>query len=133
LGIANPTLILNNFGVKEWTAKKERIKMSEQIYNPNKLTAELQAANLPVASVSSSGRIDYSRELTASEKRTAKTVTEAHDLTPLTKDLRQEAYRSAGITNDDLLFALWDQIIKGDSTGAVALQAKMEAIDLKIN
>lgn len=107
--------------------------MTENIYNPRKLTAELMAANLPIAGVSSTGQIDYARDLTASEKRTAESIVTAHDPSPITKDARLEAYRSAGITDEDLIFALWDQVIKADNTKVAVLQNAMEAIDSKIN
>jgi len=107
--------------------------MSKNIYDPKKLTIELQTAGLPVAGVSSTGRIDYQRVLTASENRKADKIILAHDPTPSTKITRLQAYQAAGITVEDILFALWDQIIKGDSTKSAVLKMEMEAIDSKIN
>lgn len=43
------------------------------------LHAELETAGLPVVGVSSDGRIDYSRELTAAEQTTAQAIIAAHD------------------------------------------------------
>jgi hypothetical protein len=107
--------------------------MTEAIYNPQKLTEELKAEGLPVAGVSSSGRVDYSRELTASEIKSSQAVISAHDPAPKTKDLRIQAYLDAGITLEALVFALWDQIIKEDGSAAAGLQAKMETINSGIN
>ena len=107
--------------------------MTENIYNPQKLTEELQAAGLPVAGVSSTGRIDYSRVLTASEIKVSESVIEAHYQAPLTKDLRIQAYKDAGITPEILIYALWDQIIKSDSSAVTVLKEKIEAIDCGIN
>ena len=45
------------------------------------LTDELAAAGLPVVGVSSDGRVDYSRELTAAEQTTAQAIIAAHDPT----------------------------------------------------
>ena len=47
--------------------------------NVKLLYYELKQASLPVEGVSSDGRIDYSRELTAQEQSTADAVVAAHD------------------------------------------------------
>jgi hypothetical protein len=52
------------------------------------LHAELEAAGLPVIGVSSDGRIDYSRSLTAAEQTTAQAVIAAHDPTKRERDVR---------------------------------------------
>jgi len=52
------------------------------------LTEELIAAGLPVVGVSSDGRVDYSRELTAAELTTAKAIIAAHDPTKRERDER---------------------------------------------
>lgn len=62
--------------------------------NVSLLTDELIAVGLPVVGVSSDGRVDYSRELTAAELTTAKTVIAAHDPTKRERDettARQQA------------------------------------------
>ncbi len=48
----------------------------------------LAAAGLPVVGVSSDGRIDYSRNLTAAEQATAQAVIAAHDPTKRERDER---------------------------------------------
>ena len=58
--------------------------MPDKIFDPKKLTSELQEAGLPVAGVSSTGRVDYSRELTKTEKILADQVTSCHDPSPST-------------------------------------------------
>lgn len=52
------------------------------------LHAELEAAGLPVGSVSSDGRVDYSRDLTPTEQTTAQAVIAAHDPTKRERDER---------------------------------------------
>ena len=47
--------------------------------NSRLLHHQLEQAGLPVIGVSSDGRIDYSRELTAQEQATAAAVIAAHD------------------------------------------------------
>jgi hypothetical protein len=93
----------------------------------------LKKAGLPVEGVSSSGRIDYSRELTASEIKSSETLIKAHDPSPAAKDMRIQAYLDAGITLETLVFALWDQIVNADSSAAAALQTKMGTINSGIN
>ena len=103
--------------------------MSENIYNPKVLTDQLQKAGLPVASVSSSGRVDYSRELTKAELINAEEILKSHDPRPTDFDLRVDQMQKAGVTFEMLVFALWDQIIKGDSSAATNLNEKMVEID----
>ena len=50
------------------------------------LHEELITASLPVVGVSSDGRVDYSRELTAAEQTTAKAIIAAHDPTKRERD-----------------------------------------------
>lgn len=52
------------------------------------LHAELEAAGLPVGSVSSDGRVDYSRDLTPTEQTTAQAVIAAHDPDKRTREER---------------------------------------------
>ncbi|MCJ7519875.1 MAG: hypothetical protein MUO42_09440 [Anaerolineaceae bacterium] len=107
--------------------------MLEIVYDPKKLTIELQTAGLPVAGVSSAGRIDYSRKLTAAETRSADAIIAAHDPSPNVEESKLEAYKAAGISIESMVFALWDQIINGDSTKTAELKTIMDAIDSKIN
>lgn len=64
------------------------------------LHTELEAANLPVASVSSDGRIDYSRDLTPEEQATAAAVIAAYDSGKRERDERssRDAARDAAIS-----------------------------------
>ena len=108
--------------------------MAEILFpNPEKLHKELEAAGLPVVGVCNTGRVDYSRALTKTESSKAKSVVDSYDPKPTTQKLRIKAYSAAGITLEDLVFALWEHLIKSDSTKAAAIQVKMEAIDALIN
>lgn len=49
------------------------------VYDPLQLVAELIAAGLPVEGADATGRVQYSRELTAAEQTTAQAVIAAHD------------------------------------------------------
>ena len=103
--------------------------MSENIYNPKVLTDQLQKAGLPVAGVSSSGRVDYSRELSKAELIKAEEILTSHDPRPTDFDLRVDQMQKAGVTFEMLVLALWDQIIKADSSAATNLNEKMVEID----
>ena len=50
------------------------------------LYEDLQTAGLPVVSVNSDGRIDYSRALTPAEQTTAQAIISAHDPTKRDRD-----------------------------------------------
>lgn len=100
----------------------------ENMYHPKKLTEELQTAGLPVAGVSSSGRIDYSRELTKTEKSAAETVVAAHDPCKTDEEIEQELITSKGISDHDLLMALWKKVVEADSTAADTLVIEIEQV-----
>ena len=87
--------------------------MDESI-NPEKLHQELRTAGLPVVSVSSSGRIDYSRSLTATERNTATKVVAVHDHAVSDKDVFLEKLALAGLSRDDVLYALWKSVSEGN-------------------
>lgn len=65
------------------------------------LHTELEAAGLPVVGVSSDGRVDYSRALTAAEQTTAKAIIAAHDPTKRERDERT-AHETAKASRDGL-------------------------------
>ena len=101
--------------------------------NPTKLHQELLAAGLPVVSVSSDGRVDYSRALTTTEQTTAAAVIAAHNTAQTTEEARVDAYLNGGITLQNMIFALWYKIMHEDSTSADAIQAAMDSINTTIN
>jgi len=107
--------------------------MTEISINPTKLHQELLAAGLPVVSVSSEGRVDYSRVLTSTENNTADIVIAVHDPAPSTSESRIQAYYEAGITLQDMIFALWSKVVQGDTTQADKIQAIMGNINATIN
>ncbi len=89
--------------------------MSESV-NPQKLHQELKEAGLPVVGVSASGRVDYSRALTAAEQTSAEQVIAAHDPTVSDSDVFIEKLLAAGVSRDDVLYALWKSVAEGDET-----------------
>ena len=101
--------------------------------NPTKLHQELLAAGLPVVSVASDGRVDYSRDLTTTEQTTAAAVIAAHNIAKTTEETRILAYFDAGISLQDLVFALWYKIMQEDATIADAIQMDMDSINSTIN
>ena len=107
--------------------------MADNVVNPQKLTRELLLAGLPVAGVASNGRVDYFRDLTASEKTIAANIIAKHDPSQSTYEARIEAYFDAGISIQDLVFALWFKIMQEDSSYADDIQEKIESINALIN
>ncbi len=107
--------------------------MAEIAINPEKLTIELTEAGLPVVSVSSDGRVDYSRDLTRTEKKTAEAVLSAHDPALSVDESRLKAYFEAGITVQDMVFALWKMVLQGDQSKTDKIQALMDEINSMIN
>ena len=101
--------------------------------NPNKLHTALTDAGFPVLSVNAKGDFKFTRELTKTEKLNFDEFVSKFDETPTTEEQRLKAYQAKGITADKLIFALWKELKKGDSTDAVALQAVMDEIDSQIN
>ena len=107
--------------------------MSETAINPEKLTQELIEAGLPIVGVSSDGRVDYSRDLTSTEKMTAEAVISAHDPAISADESRLKAYFEAGITVQNMVFALWKNVLQGDQSATDEIQALMEEINARIN
>lgn len=99
----------------------------DNIVHPKKLTAELQAAKLPVAGVSSRGRVDYSRELTKQETATAKAIIEAHDPKPTDAEIERDLMAKAGISLADMVMALWTQAAQGDNRAVERLAEKIDS------
>lgn len=87
--------------------------MSESV-NPGKLHRELKDAGLPVVGVASCGRVDYARSLTAAEKENASAIIANHD--PAVSDSQAfiEKLELAGLSRDDVLYALWKSVVEGD-------------------
>ena len=88
--------------------------MAESI-NPAKLHHELKAACLPVVGVSSSGRVDYDRSLTVAEKESARLVMEEHDPSDSDAQVFIEQLAKAGISRNEVLYALWKSIVEGSN------------------
>ncbi len=107
--------------------------MATIVVNPGKLHQELLNAGLPATSVSSDGRVDYSRELTQSEQTEAAAVIAAHSSALTTEEVRIEAYLNSGISLQSMVFALWNKIMNSDTTAADQIQAVMNEINNKIN
>jgi hypothetical protein len=96
-------------------------------YNPLKLHKDLAAAGLPVVSVSSAGRLDFSRQLTPQEQTLANQIAAAH--TPADPSAeRLAAYNLAGITPEELIVALWEKIIENRPEAADSLQSERLAV-----
>ena len=91
--------------------------MPETLINPAKLHEELALAGLPIASVSSDGRFDYTRPLSKAEQAKAQEVIDAHD--PQQNTLP---------TTDQMIIALWKKVMLGDSTEADSISTAVKSI-----
>lgn len=87
--------------------------------NVSKLHEELAAAGLPVISVHSNGKIDYSRALSKAEQAAAEKLIEAHNpaVVPIP-------------TTDDLVRALWKKVIKDNPTKANELMQQYPDMEI---
>lgn len=107
--------------------------MTENIYNVQKLTKEFQEANLPIAGVSSTGEIAWSRNLTKAEKTTSQAIIDNHDTSPDDSVILRGEYSKAGIKSEDMIFALWKKVMSSDSTDADAIQSVIDLVNLSVS
>ena len=103
--------------------------MENIIDNPAKFHKLLLDSGLPVVGVSTSGRIDYSRNLTKTEKNKVQDLLNTYDPAPSIDDLRLKEYKKQGIDFDKLLLALWNKIMHNDTTQADEIKSLMQKID----
>ena len=87
---------------------------------------ELLAAGLPVVGVSSDGRVDYSRELTAAELTTAKAIIAAHD--PLKRERDERTARDQAKAYRDGLNAYLNLNNPTQGQTATALKAVIRIV-----
>jgi len=81
-----------------------------------------QITGLPVVGVSASGRVDYSRALTAAEQAAAEQVIAAHDPSVSDSDVFIQQLLAAGVSRDDVLYALWKSVAKGDNSALEGIE-----------
>ncbi len=98
----------------------------DNIFYPKKLTRELQAAGLPVAGVSSTGRVDYTRELTKAEAIQARAVIDAHDPKLTDDEIQAGLIAEAGVSLQDMVMALWAQAARGDASAVSTLAERID-------
>jgi len=107
--------------------------MAEIYQDPLKLHESLIAVGLPVVGVASTGRIDYSRELTKSEQDKVKSLIASFDPAPSAEEARLKAYQERGITSEKLAWALWEHIINSKPEPYLALQKIMDDVNTLIH
>ena len=81
--------------------------MDTILINVLKLQNELLAAGLPVVSVHSNNKVDYSRSLSTAEKAKVVQLMASHDPVELPV-----------VTTDQIVRALWNKVMLGDSKDA---------------
>jgi hypothetical protein len=104
--------------------------MTDEIYLPNKISVnplklhkELQAVGLPVSGVRSDGFICFTADLTEEQFNQAVALLDQHDPTPSIEDQRLERYLQEGLTDHELIVALWEHVIENRPESAAILQA----------
>lgn len=103
------------------------------IFNPNKLTEELRAAGLPVAGVSSAGRVDYSRNLTKKEQDIVTAIIDAHDPSLSDPDVQFSLFSKAGVSLQEMVMALWKKVVKEDGSAISALVERVGLARSELN
>lgn len=96
--------------------------------NPQKLHKELQVAGLPVSGVRSDGFVCFETSLSEEEFQLAALLIEQHDPTPCIADQRLEKYLEEGLTDHELIVALWEHVIENRPEAAAELQAVRQTI-----
>jgi hypothetical protein len=89
--------------------------MDNLLINVSKLHEELSAAGLPVVSVHSDGKVDYSRLLSNAEKAKVDQLMASHDPAPVPV-----------VTTDQIARALWKKVMLNDSKEADAIRQILE-------
>ena len=84
--------------------------MDNILINVGKLHQELMTAGLPVVSVHSDNKVDYSRSLSTAEKTKVEQLFAAHD--PVSVPV---------VTTDQIARALWNKVMLNDPKDADAL------------
>jgi hypothetical protein len=87
----------------------------DQLINVSKLHSDLLAAGLPVVSVHSDGKVDYSRLLSKAEELKVEALIAAHDPVIISKP-----------TTEQMISALWKKVMLGDSTDADKILEMLE-------
>ena len=87
----------------------------DQLINVSKLHQELLAAGLPVVSVHSDGKVDYSRLLSKAEELQVEALIAAHNPVVVVKP-----------TTDQMIRALWKKVMLGDSIDADKILEMLE-------
>jgi hypothetical protein len=91
--------------------------MPETLINPAKLHEELALSGLPIAGVSSDGRIDYTRPLSKAEQAKAQEVIDNHN-----------PEQNILPTTDQMIIALWKKVMLDDSKDADSIAAAVKSI-----
>jgi hypothetical protein len=87
----------------------------DQLINVEKLHEELVAAGLPVISVHSDGKVDYTRLLSKAEELKVEALIASHDPVVVSPP-----------TTEQMISALWKKVMLGDSTEADKILEMLE-------
>ena len=101
--------------------------------NVAKLHEELEQAGFNISGCDANGRVlDLNGDEIQNDME-VKAVIDAHDPAPDDAVILRGKYYKAGITSEDMLFALWLKFMQEDSTDADSIQGKMDDVNLSVN
>ena len=98
-----------------------------------KLHEELEQAGFNIAGCDANGRVLDLNGDEIQDVIEVKAVIDAHDPSPDDAVILRGKYYKAGITSEDMLFALWLKLMQDDGTDAVAIQEKMDDVNLSLS
>lgn len=101
--------------------------------NTVKLTNELLEAGININGVRSTGEVFDLDNLEIQDRENVAAVIAAHDPTPDADSVLLEEYNKAGISTQDMIFALWKKVMGSDSTDADALQLLIDQVNSTIS
>ena len=102
--------------------------------NVEKLHKELEAAGIEFSGCNSNGVVwDIENVKEIQEREDVKSVIDSHDPAPDDITVLRGKYFKAGLTIEDMIFALWKKVMSSDSTDADSLQSLMDGVDALLN
>ena len=100
--------------------------------NINKLYAELKEAGIKTCGCDSSGVVWDLNNNQIQDREDVIEIILAHDPSPDDDAVLREEYIKAGITTDDMIFALWKKVMSSDIIDADALQLLIDQVNLSM-
>ena len=101
--------------------------------NPTKLHQELKAAGIQFSSCDSNGRVLDLQSKEIQDRKDVKSVINSHDPSPDDTLIARIEYDKAGVTLQEMVFALWNKVMLSDSIKADELQILIDQVNSTFN